>query len=207
MPRKNLIRQDLYPYHVFSRSNNKDWFQIPLSLMWEICLSCLEYAQNREEAQLHCFVLMSNHYHLLLTTPQMNLDRFMQAFNRQLSKFINLQSGVINHKFANRYKWTIVSDQNYLHNIYRYIYQNPVRANLSNKCVDYPYSSLQLSRSQIHKLKFKIHLDYRKYKNWFERYYGSDFDNVIRKGLKKAKFKVSCDERKYFQFQLDSTPF
>ncbi|MDH5415359.1 MAG: transposase, partial [Flavobacteriaceae bacterium] len=125
MARKQLIRQNQYPYHVYIRSNNKDWFQIPMYRMWDICYECLVYANDKCPVEIHSFVLMANHYHMLITTPNEDLDKFMEFFNRRLSQKINSISEQKNHKFANGYKWTIINSQNYLYTVYRYIYQNP----------------------------------------------------------------------------------
>ena len=108
MPKKKLIRQGDFPYHVTTRNNNRDWFSIPMNEVWHICKESLIYAQEKEKVQINCFVLMSNHYHLLLTTPDENIDRFMMHFNWRISYLISLRTSRINHKFSNRYKWSIV---------------------------------------------------------------------------------------------------
>jgi len=204
MPRRNLIRQSQFPYHVFIRTNNKDWFKIPLYRMWEICFKCLSYAKDKVPVEIHCFVLMGNHYHLLVTTPNGDIDKFMKHFNQRLSQKIKSFSGAENHKFANRYKWTIVDNKPYLFNIYRYIYQNPIRASLCELCIDYPYSSLRFSQIQKRSLKIKVHIDYFHARAWMEQRNGSEFDNEIRKGLKKKVFKTSRDTRVEISKRLKS---
>jgi len=81
MPRKNLIRTNLYPYHVTIRSNNKEWFDLPREIVWKICLRAMVLANQKHPVRIQAFVLMANHYHLLIWTPQCNLDRFMSVFN------------------------------------------------------------------------------------------------------------------------------
>ena len=188
MPRRKLIRQRQFPYHITTRTNNKDWFQIPQPIVWDVCKESFLYAQKRNIVDLHCFVLMGNHYHMLITTPNSDIDSFMKNFNLQLSKLITKSSGVINHKFSNRYKWTIVSNQSYLLNVYRYIYQNPVRANITQDCFSYPYSSLHFTKDEAKLLNYKPHLEYSKETSWMELRYGKDFDNIIRKSLRKKEF-------------------
>ena len=73
MPRKKLIRTDQFPYHVTTRTNNKNWFSLPLEETWNICLRSLHKANKLNKVNLHAFVLMKNHYHLLLETPEANL--------------------------------------------------------------------------------------------------------------------------------------
>jgi len=206
MARRNLIRQSSFPYHVYIRSNNKDWFRIPLYQMWELTLESLSYAQSKSPVDLHCFVLMSNHYHLLLTTPNSDIDKFMQNFNRNLSNRIKRISGAENHKFANRYKWTIVDSKNYLWNIYRYIYQNPIRAKLCKICIDYPYSSLRLSPMQRMKLNFKVHISYFKNREFMENVFCAETVSVIKKSLKKERFELSQKDRKFVRMKLKEWP-
>lgn len=191
MPRRILIRQNEFPYHVTSRTNNKDWFQIPIFMVWDIVKESLIYAQSKVQINLHCFVLMGNHYHMLLTTPNSDIDRFMMHFNRKLSICINKEAQRINHKFSNRYAWTIVDNQAYLLSVYRYIYQNPVRAGITDSCFSWPYSSLHFSSFESKKMRHSPHINYGKEKYWFERRVGEDLDLIIRKSLKKQVFKIS----------------
>lgn len=204
MPRRKLIRQNQFPYHVMSRTNHKDWFKIPLYEVWDICKEAYEYAFKKHPVILHCFVLMGNHYHMLITTPNSDIDKFIQKFNHRLSILITKHSGVINHKFSNRYKWTIVNNQNYLLNVYRYIYQNPVRAGITKECFHYPYSSLHFSRYEAKKFNLKPHIRYSKEKYWIERNFGAQFVNTIRNSLRRERFRVVRDTQKYHKSILDN---
>ena len=105
MPRKKLIRSKTLPYHVTARSNNKEWFQLPLNQVWELSKESLKEASEVHPVELISFVLMSNHYHMLLTTPQGNLDGFIYEFNKRLALKIKAKSGQINRIFGGRYKW------------------------------------------------------------------------------------------------------
>ena len=204
MPRRKLIRQNIFPYHVMSRTNNKDWFKIPIFEVWDICKNALEYSIQKRPITLHSFVLMGNHYHMLITTPDSNIDQFMQKFNLRLSLLISNYSGTINHKFSNRYKWTIVDNKNYLLNVYRYIYQNPVRAGITKLAHHYPYSSLHFTRFEAKRFNFKSHIQYSKEKYWLEKKFGSDFDHVIRTSLRKERFRIVRDTQKYHQNILNN---
>ena len=159
--------------------------------LWDICKEALIYAQSRNPVVISCFMLMGNHCHLLLTTPNSDIDKFMMNFNRKISLLINDSSGVINHKFSNRYKWSIVQDQHYLLNVYRYIYQNPVRAKLVSNCLTYPYSSIHFTRYESKKINYRPHIIYGKERAWFEKKFGDDFNKVIRNALNKEIFKPS----------------
>ena len=191
MPRKNLIRTNLYPYHVTIRSNNKEWFDLPREIVWKICLRAMVLANQKHPVRIQAFVLMANHYHLLIWTPQCNLDRFMNVFNYQISKDIRERTGRINRVFGDRYKWSLVENPNYYHQVLKYIYQNPLRANLVRRCEMYPYSSLYYV---MNNLKFPLEL-YRPVINGKENFFqwlNSEDTQVlkIQAGLKKPVFKI-----------------
>lgn len=191
MPKRKLIRQSKYPYHVVTRTNNKNWFQIPIFEVWDICRECILYAQSKEPVVINCFLLMNNHYHLPVTTPNLNIDKFMMHFNWKLSDLISKYSGVITQNFSNSYRWTIVDKQSYLQNVYRYIYQNPVRADITESCISYPYSSLHFNKIESKKFNFKPHFNYSSSKSWFEKRYGCDYDSMIKVALKRPYFQPS----------------
>ena len=142
MPRKPLIRCDHYPYHVTSRSNNQEWFNVPINEVWQICLKSLKIAYDKHPADVISFVLMANHYHLLINTPNCNLDQFMYELNKNISLNLRQKTNRTNRMFGGRYKWCLIKSNKYLANCYRYIYQNPLRANVVEKCENYPYSTL-----------------------------------------------------------------
>lgn len=142
MSRRNLIRTPLYPYHVTTRTINKDWFDIPLSEVWNISLYCLQKAEEKHPVEIISFVLMANHYHLFLKTPNSDLDLFMYEFNKNLAKILLQRSKRISRVFGGRYKWCLIRSQTYFYNCYRYIYQNPLRAGVVSECENYPYSTL-----------------------------------------------------------------
>lgn len=206
MARKSIVRQNQFPYHVYIRTNNKDWFNLPMYQVWDLCYECLLYAIKNRPVVLHAFVLMSNHYHLIISTPNSNLDQFMEYFNRRLSQRINKESNFKNHKFSNGYKWSIVDTEKYIYSVYRYVYQNPVKANLCKLCLDYPYSSLRFSPSQIRKLKIRPHLNYFQHRAWFEKGQSSEVNKVIKTGLSKPFFKIAKKVRVLTKKEVCDTP-
>lgn len=82
MPRAKLIRSDSAPYHITSRSNNREWFYIPTLDVWSYSRKLLREGALRFNVQVDAFVLMSNHYHLCIHTPEAGVDKFMQFFNK-----------------------------------------------------------------------------------------------------------------------------
>ena len=143
MPRKILIRTNQFPYHITLRSNNKDWFELPLSIMWKLCKQSIAKAQASYPTNIEAFVLMANHYHLLIWTPNSDIDKFMYVLNSSISKEIRIRTKRINRIFGDRYKWTLVDHERYYLQVLRYIYQNPVKAQVTSTCHDYPFSTLR----------------------------------------------------------------
>lgn len=149
MPRKRLIRTHRYPYHVTTRSNNQEWFYIPMDEVWKYAKAVLFDGAQRYNVKIDAFVLMSNHYHLCIYTPDANIDRFMQFFNKRLGQRISRHASRINRIFGAPYKWSLIQNDHYYSNVIRYIYQNPLRAGLCVRCEDYPYSDLtRVTRSK-----------------------------------------------------------
>ena len=142
MPRPLLKRNAFAPYHVTTRANNREWFSLPLDKVWKISLLALKEAYDSYPVDLISFVLMHNHYHMLIRTPDSNLDLFMYVFNKRFSEYLRHDSGRVNRMFGGRYKWCLIQSDTYLFNCYKYIYQNPLRAGLIANCEDYPYSTL-----------------------------------------------------------------
>ena len=76
--------------------------------------------------RLYAYVLMPNHFHLLLETPRANLSRFMQEFNTAYTVYFNRRHERTGHLFAGRYKARLVEGDPYLLRLTRYIHLNPV---------------------------------------------------------------------------------
>jgi putative transposase len=149
------VNKYLYTFHITARTANDLYFEVPISTVWKECLEKLKAAQLAYPLDIHSFVLMNNHYHMLIYTPEANIDKFMHFFNKNLAQNIARHAGRINRIFAANYKWTVISSQDYYLNVVRYIYQNPIRANLVKKIEDYPYSDY-LQKYHHHEFSFWI---------------------------------------------------
>lgn len=117
-------------YHVTSRTPDQKWFEKPLSIVWGQCLNSLVSAYALHQVELIGFVLMQNHYHMILRANHGYLDKFIKKINKDLNVF------------DPKYKCSLIQSQKYLHNTYRYVYQNPLRSQLTPLCENYPYSTL-----------------------------------------------------------------
>lgn len=185
MPRKSLIRTSEYPYHVVNRCNNKEAFPLELHELWPIFLSTLCEAKFKFHFEIECFVLMSNHYHLLLRTPECNLDVIMHFFNMKLSRRIAVRTARINRIFGARYKWSLITSDKYLSNVYKYIYQNPLRAGVVKRVELYPYSSWSARCANYGLRDSRINASVLDYINDF---FTDEESLSIRRGLLKTKY-------------------
>src|SRR5271155_2269023 len=91
--------------------------------------------------RVYAFVIMSNHLHIVLKTPQPNLARGMQA---ALSAYANAwarRHRFCGHVFQGRYRAELVEDETYLWTVTRYVHLNPVRARLVDQPADWRWSS------------------------------------------------------------------
>ena len=101
MPRRILEITSEFPYHIVARTNNKEWFHIPMRDVWSIFNEVLLLVSNKYSFKVHAFVLMSNHYHLMASTSVgHDLPKVMQIFQREVSRRINLQANRKNHLFG-----------------------------------------------------------------------------------------------------------
>ncbi len=142
MPRKKFIAVSEFPYHITNRCNNKEWFDVPLPIVWAIFCDQLSDSADRFSVWIHSFVLMSNHFHMMVRTPLENLDRFLRHFLTETARRIKYESSRINHIFGGRSSQTILDSAYSVAYVYKYVYRNPVRAGLASQVEAYRYSSL-----------------------------------------------------------------
>ena len=140
MARPIRIEYEGAVYHVTARGNERK--KIYFSKKdYEQFLNYVAEAQKRYGIHLHSYVLMSNHYHLILETPEANLSKAMHYINGSYSTYINIKKKRSGHLFQGRYKAIVVAKDNYLMELSRYIHLNPVRAGMVQKPEEYHYSS------------------------------------------------------------------
>lgn len=143
MARHKAILQPDFPYNITARCINREWFNLPMDVVWEIFRNELNKTITNKNLVVHCFVLMSNHFHLIASTPDANISDCMHQFMTQTSKKLTKAGNRINETFAGRhYKCILQNYSNYL-NAYKYNYRNPVTAGICSRVEDYPFSTLR----------------------------------------------------------------
>lgn len=149
MPRKPRIEYVGAVYHVMSRGNRlEDIFRDNKDR--EMFLDTLEEACTKTGWLVHAFVLMGNHYHLLLETPNANLVAGMKWLQGTYTQRFNARHKLLGHLFQGRYKALPVEAGNgdYFSILSSYIHLNPARAKLfdleKGDLSDFPWSSYPL---------------------------------------------------------------
>lgn len=127
-------------YHVLSRGNgHQDVFLSDDDR--HLFLALLEEVSERFCVEIYAYVLMNNHYHLLLKTIDANLSKAMQWFGTSYVRKFNLNNHSIGHLFQGRFKSIIVENDAYLLRLSYYIHRNPLRAKIVERLAEYPWSS------------------------------------------------------------------
>ena len=119
-------------YHVMNRGNEKRAI-FNDDKDRERFLTILSQSIKTYNIDLYCFVLMKNHFHLLLETPLGNLGEFMRQFNISYTFYFNQQHDRVGHLFQGRYKSILVEKDYYLTTVSRYIHLNPSKTTTENK--------------------------------------------------------------------------
>ena len=139
LPRFNLID---VPQHIIQRGNNRQacFFDDADYLFY---LDCLQSAADNAGCDVHAYVLMTNHVHILATPRRGHaVSRMMQSVGRRYVRHINTRYRRTGTLWEGRYRASLVEAERYLLTCYRYIERNPVRArNLAQAPADYRWSS------------------------------------------------------------------
>lgn len=127
-------------YHVTSRGNERrDIFYCDEDR--ERFLALVGQAARRFGWSVTAWVLMTNHFHLLVQTPQPNLSKGMQWLNGTYAAWLNARRQRTGHLFQGRFKSVLIERERYFSNVLRYIVLNPVRAGIVARPEDYRWSS------------------------------------------------------------------
>jgi REP element-mobilizing transposase RayT len=127
-------------YHVTSRGDGQEDIYLGDDDR-ATSLAVLEEVVERFNWTVHAYCLMSNHYHMLVETPDGNLAQGMRQFNGIYTQRFNRRHQRVGHVFQGRYKAIIVQKDSYLLELARYIVLNPVRAGMVRSAKDWPWSS------------------------------------------------------------------
>ena len=130
-----------YPQHIIQRGNNRTALFATATdydvFRWWLVRACAKHG-----CQVHAYVLMTNHVHLLMTPRDaFGIGKAMQSVGRRYVGYFNSAYQRTGTLFEGRYRAAPVDTERYLLTCYRYIELNPVRAGLVTDPADYPWSS------------------------------------------------------------------
>lgn len=127
-------------YHVSCRGNRREnIFRDRIDrIAWIDETECM---CRRFHFIVHAYCQMSNHYHMLIETPEGNLGQGMRQLNGAYSQYYNRRHNLAGHVMQGRYHAVLVQKESYLRELSRYILLNPVRAGIVQLPGDWEWSS------------------------------------------------------------------
>lgn len=208
MPRAKAILQNEFPYNITARCINRQWFHLPMPKVWDIFCEELTRTVHEQSLEVHSFVLMSNHIHLIASTPESNISQCMHQFIGQSSRRLTRESDRINQTFGGRHYKCILHKYNYFLSAYKYVYRNPVTAEICKAVEEYPYSTLH-GKLGLSELKIPVVPDNLILENreetllWLNTTPDAQKLEGVRFGLKRQLFKSKKTEFNNFPLISD----
>jgi REP element-mobilizing transposase RayT len=127
-------------YHVMSRGNERRDIFLDYDDHFAF-LDLIGEFSERFEIDIYAYVLMKNHYHLLIRTNRANLSKAMQWLGVTYTRRFNDKHNRSGHLFQGRFKSIIVQNDAYLMQLSCYIHRNPLRAGIVKRLSHYRWSS------------------------------------------------------------------
>ena len=118
-------------YHVIARGNNKEYI-FKENVDKGYFIKQIKETTAGMGYKVFGFVLMDNHYHIIVQTFDKKLQDIMHQINNKHSKYFNYKYKRVGHVFQGRYKAILVQDEKYIVGLLRYVHQNPVEAHICN---------------------------------------------------------------------------
>ena len=134
-----------YPHHIVQRGNNKQRvFKDYKDRLFYLC-QLRKYSWECD-CKVHAYCLMPNHIHLLLVPSQQeSLAKIMQKLNLSYTQYINRKYNRSGRLWESRFFSSQIDKESYLWSVCRYIEQNPLRAGITSKVIEYRWSSAKIN--------------------------------------------------------------
>jgi putative transposase len=175
------------PQHVIVRGNNREAI-FYAEADYQFYLDKLKVACEKHQCDLHAYVLMTNHVHLLITPhTEEGLAKALQMMGRYYVQYFNFTYERTGTLFEGRYKATVIDSEHYLLSCYRYIELNPVRANMVQHPSEYPWSSYAMNALGAEDARFLLvpHSEYS----------GLGKNELAQQAAYRALFKTRINEK------------
>jgi len=153
MARPLRIEYEGAVYHITARGNEKkpifkdDGDRL---LFFDI----MNQTKKRYNWLCHAYCLMTNHYHLVIETPDGNLSKGMWQLNGVYTQAFNKRHKRVGHIFQGRYKAILIQKESHLLEVIRYAVLNPVRAKLVQNPEEWRWSSYRSTSGKERAEKF-----------------------------------------------------
>ena len=212
MPRTKRYCPAGQPVHIIQRGNNRAecFFSDHDKTVY---LGILRNASNRYGLQVHAWVLMTNHVHLLATPGRESaVSKTMQYLGAEYVRYFNEKYVRTGTLWEGRFRSCLVESEGYFLTCQRYIELNPVRAGMADTPADYPWSSFHANARGVpssictaHDTYLSLGRNYRErllaYRALFEHAPEQDQVDSIRRATNKGlvfgseKFKDQIERR------------
>lgn len=144
-------------------------------------LSSLREAFELHRIELIACILLPNSYHLLLRTPEANLDKFMYELNKRFSQKLRRATGRINQIFSGPYKRSLIESRLLQKECFRYLAQASLRSGCAGRCENYPYVILKPNKIGEEKSP--------EFFQWLNEEMSDNENRVFQAKLKRSVFK------------------
>ena len=180
----HVVQRGVNKRDIFANDNDRNKY-----------LDVLAEAADKHDCSVHCYALMGNHVHLLLTPAnKLSLPKTMQSVNVRYVWHFNHCHERTGPLFESRYRTSLIKTDRYLQACYKYIELNPVRAGLCQQPEDYRWSSYRYhAHGEIDRLVAR-HSAYlslanddvsrqSRYRGWFQQQLNDEQLAQIRSGV------------------------
>ena len=174
-------------------------------------IDLLKEASVSWNVRICAYCLMPNHYHLLVQTPEANISRCMRHINGIYTQRYNRRHAFDGQLLRGRYKSILVSADQYLLQLVRYIHRNPVKAGIAARLEDYQWTShaayLSLSKKWdwIYR-EFILLMLSRSKKEWIKRYrsfVAIEDDETVSNVIEGKKWPAILGDREFTDWVKD----
>ena len=152
--------------------------------------------------EVHAFLLMPNHFHLIATFAGAPIDVVMKEVIGSSTRIINTRCRRWGRIFGGRYNWSLIREPLYFAHALKYVYRNPVKAGLCEAVGDYEFSTfagliglrnlpvpILQPREGINSLLPEAG-DFVGLERWLNQQHRAEENEAIRVGLRKREFEV-----------------
>ncbi|MBI4744358.1 MAG: transposase [Actinobacteria bacterium] len=190
MVRQLRINYENAVYHVLSRGNQRGEIFLDDGDYY-LFLDTLKDSVETYGVSIISYVLMKNHYHFIVETPNANLSKFMKHFNITYATRFNKKHQREGHLFQGRFKSIVIEEDSYLLTLSRYIHLNPIRTKYFER------------KSPKEKLDYLLSYQWSTLLGYINSKYKKDWINY-EKILSYFKKKENQAKRSYFSFTKEA---